>query len=244
MERILHLPYTLQASDVDFAERWRPGAIFVNMQEAGTHHAEHLGFGRAMTLQNNLVFVLARSRLEMQAYPHLNDEIISSTWPGKPNRFFCPRYHTFTRKDGTPLGSASTLWVLIDVNTRTVVSPLKANLPFPDTSDLPPPCPSPDKATMDEQAPCLTRMYSPVYTDIDLNRHVNNTRYVDWLCDSLGVACFENASIGTLLINYEKEIRSPSPLALDLQRKDDAFAFHVHGEDTSYCTINGTLARF
>ena len=232
---------TLQTRDVDLNERWRPGAIFLNMQEVGTAHAELLGFGRSMTLRQNLVFVLVRSRLEMTEYPKMGETVVSTTWPGKANRFFCPRYHTFTRPDGPPLGCASTLWVLIDVTTRQIVSPLKANLPFPDTSDLLPPCTAPDKAAQLEDAVAEARAYTSVYTDIDINGHVNNTRYVDWLCDSLGVPALTDASIASMVINYEKEIRPGAALTLTLRRQNERFSFLVEDENTRYCEIEGGL---
>lgn len=231
----------IQTRDIDYRERWRPSTIFTAMQETGTTHAQRLGFGREMTLAQDLVFVLSRSRLDMQTYPRLGDAVCTSTWPGKANRFFCPRYHTFTRPDGTPLGAASTLWVLINVKTRQVVSPLKANLPFPDTSDLTPPCPAPDKAAQLEHAAPTLRTYESLYSDIDLNGHVNNTRYVDWLCDSLGTPAFENASIGTLVVNYEKEIKPATPLSLSLRRDGERFSFLAEGADTRFCEMEGRL---
>jgi medium-chain acyl-[acyl-carrier-protein] hydrolase len=233
--------HTLQTRDVDLNERWRPSAIFLSMQEAGTAHAELLGLGRSMTLKNQRVFVLSRSRLCMQSYPRLGDTVVSSTWPGQSNRFFCPRYHTFTRPDGTLLGTASTLWVLIDVHSRQIVSPLKANLPFPDTSDLQPPCPAPDKAAQIDNAVEEKRAYTSLYTDIDLNRHVNNTRYIDWLCDSLGCDALSCASIASLVVNYEKEILPGTPLTLSLRRHANNFSFLAADENTRYCEMEGTL---
>lgn len=233
--------FTLHTRDIDLNERWRPSAIFMEMQEAGTAHAELLGFGRKMTLEQNLVFVLVRSRVEMKAYPRMGEEVVSTTWPGKANRFFCPRYHTFTRPDGTVLGSASTLWVLIDVTTRQIVSPLKANLPFPDTSDLLPPCPAPDKAAELESGDVFTREYTSMYSDIDLNGHVNNTRYIDWLCDSLGTSALTESEIAAVVVNYEKEIRPDTPLTLTLRRDGDTFSFLAADADTRYCSITGAL---
>lgn len=233
--------FTLYTHDVDVNERWRPGAIFLEMQDVSILHAEQLGMGRAMTLKQNLVFVLVRSRVEMSVYPRLGETVVSTTWPGKANRFFCPRYYTFTRPDGTPLGCASTLWVLIDVTTRQIASPIKARLPFPDTSDLLPPCPAPDKAVQLEDVPSEARAYTSVYTDIDINGHVNNTRYVDWLCDSLGTDTLTDASIASLVVNYEKEIRPGTALTLSLRREGERFSFLAADAHTRYCEIEGRL---
>lgn len=240
MQKVYTEAFTLRTRDVDFMERWRADAILTAMQEVGTTQAELLGFGRDALLAHNLVFVLVRTLLEMKEYPHLNDTVLLKTWPGTSNRFFCPRHHTFHRPDGTPLGAAHTLWSLIDVSTRRVVSPLKSAIVFPDTSDMSPPCSVPAKVVQ-LVAPALECAYKPLYSDLDLNGHVNNTRYVTWLCDQLGSDALKENTIGRLLINYNKEILPATPLQLSTRTQDKNFSFLVQSDGVCHSEIEGSF---
>ncbi|MBQ1438897.1 MAG: hypothetical protein IIZ10_04340, partial [Solobacterium sp.] len=44
------------------------------------------------------------------------------------------------------------------------------------------------------------------YSDIDLNGHMNNTRYLDWIDDMYDMHFHEVTRIRTLQINYLKEL--------------------------------------
>ncbi|MGI6777525.1 MAG: hypothetical protein ACOX7R_05735 [Acetivibrionales bacterium] len=42
--------------------------------------------------------------------------------------------------------------------------------------------------------------------DIDTNNHVNNTRYVNWILETIPLDIYENFSLKTLDIVYKKEV--------------------------------------
>ena len=177
--------FTVRATDCDIHRRMRPAALFVTMQEGGERHAFSLGFGYDAMMARGLFFVLARIHIRFERAPRCGEKVVHTTWPGMSNRFFCPRYHTFTLEDGTPLASAGALWVILDTQNRKIVSPKTADLPFPDTSDIPAPIDLPTRLPQMGEA-TLAFSRTPVYSDYDINGHVNNTRYISWLCDALG----------------------------------------------------------
>lgn len=45
---------------------------------------------------------------------------------------------------------------------------------------------------------------APQYSDFDVNGHVNNTKYLAWLCDALGFDALRGAYIGDLVAGSEK----------------------------------------
>lgn len=239
--RMYETTFTLAARDVDFTGRLRPSAIFMRMQEDGEVHANALGFGREALLSRGLIFVLFRAQLEVRQYPVLGEAVVHRTWPGKSNRFFCPRYHTFSRPDGAPLAAVNTLWVVIDLESRAMRSPLTSGLSMPDTSDLTPPLPTPDHVAQLD-GPARMRAHTAAYSDLDVNGHVNNARYIDWICDSLGAPLLRTHALTSLLVNYSREIRPDTPTQLYLRGDDQAFSFLACGEgDERFFEASGTL---
>lgn len=232
---------TVQATDCDTKRRMRPASLFVAMQEGGERHAISLGLGYDEMMARGLFFVLARIHVHFDRAPRCTERVVHTTWPGTSNRFFCPRYHTFTLEDGTPLASAGALWVVLDVHNRKIVSPLTASLPFPDTADIPAPIDLPTRLPQMGEA-TSTQVRCPVYSDYDINGHVNNTRYISWLCDTLGNAALKDQYIGDLIAGYEKEICTDDPLNISLARHDDRFTFQITSQSgEKHFAAGGTL---
>ena len=202
-----------------------------------------LGFGHADMLKRGLFFVLSRVHLMINRLPRCGETILHTTWPGVSNRFFCPRFHTFTLEDGTPLVTVAALWVILDTQERRIVSPLKTNILFPDNSDIQAPIGTnvripPVEGSMTE----TTR--TPVFSEFDINGHVNNTKYIAWICDALGAKAFDGGEICELAVSYEKEIRQAEPMNLLLIRNEDAFSFCVVSADgEKRFTASGRLRR-
>ena len=235
--------FLVRATDCDTERRMRLSSLFVAMQEGGERHAVKLNLGYDAMMERGLFFVLARIHIRILRAPRCTERVVHTTWPGMTNRFFCPRYHVFTLEDGTPLAYAGALWVTLDAAARKVVSPQAAKLPFPDTSSIPSPIELPVRIpAMGEVIETIQR--TPMYSDYDINGHVNNTRYIAWLCDMLGSQTLSGHYIGELTAGYEKEIREEAPLTLALSLKDDAFTFCVSSaEGAKHFVAGGTLRK-
>ena len=236
--------FVVRATDCDIYRRMRLDALFIAMQEGGERHALQIGAGYRDMISRGLFFALARIHVSTLRAPRCGETVVHTTWNGNSNRFFCPRYHVFSLEDGTPLAAAGALWVMLDLDKRSIVSPIKLDLAFPDNSDLPAPIDLPTRLpVLRGDAPQIfTR--EPRYSDFDINGHVNNTKYIAWLCDALGLETFDHAYIGDLVAGYEKEIRSTDPLRLTLLRQNQSFSFQAaSGAGTIHFVAGGTLRR-
>ncbi len=176
-----HQPFvyetTLDMCSVDFTGSWQPGAVFRTMQEASDGHCHllHVTFEEVRSL--GLAWVATRGHLQMDRYPTFGQKVTVNTWPGKTRHMFFPRYYTFA-VDGEVIGRAAMVYVLIDLETRKIALPARLGSALPEY-DIPAPLPFPGNLRAID-APARTTAYSPLYTDLDMNGHVNNTRYVDW----------------------------------------------------------------
>lgn len=220
-------PYTLRALDVDLNGTWRPSAIFTLMQELAEAHAEYHEVGRVHLAESRgLAWVLTRMHLEMDRYPRIGDTIEALTWALEPTSMLFRRHFLFQDAHGIPLGRASSQWILLDLAERTIRRPAAIG-GFPFDPDAPIVLPEPRKIRMPdalEEAAVRTVLYS----DVDMNGHMNNTKYLNWICELQSTPFLESMQMQSVRIAYIAEAQIDQRITLLCQ--DSADEVYVRGQ--------------
>ena len=200
--------FSVNTYDCDFEGRWKPTAFFQVMSESAANHADHLGVGYKAMLEAGYFWVLSRFKVRFLKYPQMGDLVHLKTWPKaiQQKLFYVRDFELFDQTD-EPVALATSAWLVVDAKSRRLVPP--ASLPGlklpsnPEAFALDEPL---EKLKMDEDGEvkiCQTASYSA----IDLVGHVNNTRYVDLICDSVDFARYQTQEFDALQINFDKEVR-------------------------------------
>ncbi len=231
---------TIRSRDCDLKGSWRLSAVMEAMQEAAGAHSLLLGCGREELLKKNIVWVLSRSELHMNRYPRIGEKITLHTFP-VPNRiYFFPRYFVFTDERGEMVGKAGTLWLLLDTVTRKMLPPGDIARLIPENRDLTVPMKLP--ATVGNlQGDEFVSDYMPVYTDLDVNGHVNNTRYADWLCNTLGIDLMTEYEPETVIFNYNHEILPSQKVTLHRILREQQYRLAGYVDQSIAFEIGGVL---
>ena len=175
----------LRSKDVDMFRRLRTSELFKLLQEASIRHTEQLGMGREKTLDKGILWVLLMQRAEIARMPEYDEDIVLTSWPGKTMHLLFPRYYSVETEAGEPLIRASALWSLVDAKTRKVVFPERyvvaiEGIETGNEIALPG---SIRKLDCDRE-----KRFEVPYSFVDLNGHMNNTRYFDLAEDCVGAA--------------------------------------------------------
>jgi acyl-ACP thioesterase len=156
---------------------------------------------------------------------------------------FCPpsRGLTFLRcfrlvRDGVTVGEASSTWAFMDAKTKSLikVSDFHGNFPTGDPVDeasLPKPVRLPASLPMDMVGQRQIR-----YSDVDFNRHMNNTRYPDMVCDFLPPEAIEGRWLRHMSLAYLREAALGDVLSisrLPVPDKEGAWWLRATGADGS-----------
>ncbi len=232
----------IRTMNSDLCGVWRPSAILEACQEIAGDHSETMGLGRKELLEKNLVWILSRNEVEILRYPAIGQKIRIETFH-RPNRhWFFPRYFVFRTMDSREiLGYCGSMWVLMDLETRKAVSGREIAALMPDNSDMEPPMDHLPSMVHETAGDCETHICRPVYSDLDANMHVNNARYLDWVCNSLGIECMEKNEIGHFVINYDAEILPDQQVELRLKREGDRFSVSGSRDGVSCFAVEGSL---
>lgn len=239
MENVLTRTLSLISRDCDFTGCWKPSEIFMAMQELAAEHSAILGAGYSYMRGIGLAFALTRTELHMDRYPKIGEKVVVRTWAAPVMKWMYPRHFLFESESGEQLGCASTIWVLLDLAERKMAPPaaLKTEIA---TGDLPAPMRMPGKALLPSES-CPVVEYLPGYSEIDVNGHVNNTRYVVWMCDALGVQSLEEKRVSSLVVNYTHEILPGQSVALRTEIDGNSFRMSGDNEGVNHFVLSGTL---
>lgn len=201
----LEQDYTIRAFDVDIKAKWRPSAILTRMQEIAEDHAILVHAGRKeLVAERGMAWMLTRLHLQMKRYPDLTDEIKVVTWPGKPTRLFFVRHTMFFDAQGEELGRATSLWVLFNIKERFLcrTGDIGENYPYDLSHGTA--LPDPTKIKLPENMErAATRTVA--YSEVDMNGHLNNAKYADWICELFDLETLKHDSIRDFRINFIAE---------------------------------------
>ncbi|MBN2558827.1 MAG: hypothetical protein JXB33_08755 [Clostridia bacterium] len=179
--------------------------LFRMMQECAAEHAEMLGVGmEAMKRRNNGSFVLSRMRIDVDSMPRSGDRLNIKTYPVGTDRLFYIRDFEIC-VDKMPSARARTCWLVINLESRRPLRDrsLASGIPVYGGGSIDSSAPARPEASKD--LPELLSVRAG-YSDVDVLGHVNNTRYVEWVCNALGSVFFKGGGGYSMVVNYASEL--------------------------------------
>ncbi len=214
----------LGSSHVDMHRRLRTSVLFGWLQEAAIAHTEALGMGRDKTLDRGVLWVLGLTTAQIARTPSYDEEVVLRSWPGKTMHVLFPRYCAIDAAGGEPLVRACALWTLVDAKTRKLVFPERYGIELPGVTtgdEIPiPSAPRPLPQTE-------SRPFTVPYSYVDLNGHMNNTRYFDLAEDMLPAAA-AGRPLTAVTAEFSREARFGETFTLRLG--GDGARFYLTGE--------------
>ena len=182
-ENIGHYPFLVEPFSEDIAGRLSWRFMGNHLLRCASLHAGSRGFGFSDVLQSHHAWGLSRLVIEMQEMPRTGQPYVVSTWVSKIYRQFTDRLFAITDGAGHTYGHASSIWALIDIDSRQPLD-LAAisegnfgNAVCEQTVPIAPAGRVRIKATTPE------RRLKALYSDLDINGHVNSIRYIEMVRD-------------------------------------------------------------
>lgn len=195
---------TIRAYDVDFNNKIKISSVFNLLQDVAAVHADNLGLGFKDLYKHDFAWVLSWVKLNIEEYPAFGDSVSIKTWPRCKFKLYSMRDYSMHTGDGKILLNATSAWLPINTKTKRIT----------DTKNLPQEIfYQPDLIAVDEfpdkiiagaaQEILLHKKFR--YTDIDVNQHVNNTRYIEMILDCYPTEHYKVNQIKSFEISFSSE---------------------------------------
>lgn len=218
--------YEVSFSDIDFTKKLKLSALFNYFQDIGSTAAEELGFGYDAMEKRGVAWVLIRMRVDILRNPELYEAIELETWPQESRKIEHERDYLVRSSSGEIVVRAVSSWVTIDVLERKIKTDgsVKINYPVP-----------PKEKAIDCKLGKIKALSEPVpvyrktvgYSDVDLNGHINNARYIDFIMDCFSVEEHKKYGVKSIEVNYVNEALSGDVIELtkDVSEAGDGLAY-------------------
>ena len=194
--------HTTRWHDTDAFRRVTLTQMLVYMQEASNHHMDSAGMSLdALRDEKGLAFILSKMRMSVYQPLYAFEDITVQTWTCPGRTFSTERFYRIKRGDDI-IADAMSTWALVDIEKKLPVAVAESGLVFED-EEAPELCvPLRFKKPRELEMTSLGKRRI-VYSDLDYNMHMNNTKYVNMLCDFLPID--EVGKIQGVLLCYVNE---------------------------------------
>ncbi|RLN08858.1 hypothetical protein C2845_PM11G01100 [Panicum miliaceum] len=199
-----------------------------HLQETALNHAKSAGllgdgFGSTPEMsKRNLFWVVSQMQVLVEQYPCWGDTVGIDTWVSGHGKNGLRRdWHLHDHNTGQTILKATSKWVMMHKHTRKL-----ARIPDEVRTEIAPYF-SERTAITDEDSRKLPKLpgnggpmaskyvrtsLTPRWSDLDLNQHVNNVRYIGWILESAPISIFENHELASIVLDYKRECGRDSVL--------------------------------
>ena len=204
--------------------RLKPSAILAMLQDGAGCQCRSWGLDWESLAAKNLFWAVTRNRVVIHRLPLVGETVRMHTWPVTPTRTAYPRAMEGYDAQGNLLFQVMSLWVLMDIEKRSLVLPGRSGLVVPGITrgtELPVPgsiLPTPAQQTMERRV---------VYSELDRNGHMNNSRYLDWTMDLLPAEYHEAHPLAEFSVAYLSEAREGQTVLLGVSLEGNSLALEA-----------------
>lgn len=206
--------------DIDFNSRLNVFSLFNYFQEIAWEHAGILRFGYNDLSENNQFWVLSRIRVEIERLPRWTEEITLMTYPRGIDGPFALRDYEIFDVDGNKIISGVSSWLIVNAKTHRPVRPTELDLTNA-VNDRRALYVNATKIADVKQTPVFVDEFTVKPSDIDVNLHVNNTRYVEWAYNTFPLAYHKDKLISVVEINFLAEGKEGNHLKIERYQVDE-----------------------
>lgn len=181
-------------------------SLFNYLQDIASEHAVRLKFGRDDLMKENRFWVLSRIVADIYLWPEWEETIIVSTWPRGTDKIFALRDYEVNYPDGRKIASGSSSWLIVDRTSKRVQRPDELLSRFNNETQVRNSLGrNAEKVAPASGTGIKSECFKIKVSDLDVNIHTNNVKYIKWVTDTYGLDHIMNNNPVSLEVNYLAE---------------------------------------
>lgn len=213
------------------------------LQEAAANHAQALGVSVERLEPEGKAWVLTRLHIKIDDYPEWQEQITVETWPSGQDGLYATREFLLRDDKDKVFAWASSAWLILDMESKRPIRipDYVKNIALPDRER------SIDDMFVKLQPPAHPRHerhFNVRYCDLDINQHVNNVCYAEWILESVPEKILRHYRLTELQLQFRAETTYGETIRADTQQmQQGAEAIFDHALVSEESDITVALAR-
>ena len=240
---VLEKSYEVKYYEQNLKNELKESSLLNFLQDAATVSAENLGFGPTFVFSNNFAWFVLKYHIELSEPVKNTEKILIKTEPRGAHRLYAYRDFGIYLPGGKKIGSASSLWTLIDTTAKKML-PMEKALPDMfkyekrdsdlDFSKIPP-----------VENVQFEKEFEVRFDDVDVNRHANNANYIVWALESLPNDFRKQNFASSIEIKYRKEVTMGKKILSQSEITPENESIHVIKETgEELCTVKFSWSEY
>ncbi|KAJ8770051.1 hypothetical protein K2173_010039 [Erythroxylum novogranatense] len=172
------------------------------------------GFGATHGMvRNNLIWVVSRMHVQVDHYPIWGEIVEMDTWVGASGKNGMRRdWLVRSQATGHVFARATSTWVMMNQTTRRL-----SKMPEEVRAEISPwfihkqaiKEEVPEKINkVGDKAKYINTNLKPKRSDLDMNHHVNNVKYIRWMLETIPDQFLEDHQLSSIVLEYRRECDS------------------------------------
>ena len=200
--------------DSDYYKKLKLSSLFNCLQDVASLHSENLGIGiNDIQEKHGVAWVLVRIMVNVLRMPDWNEDIIVETWPIEPKKLEFERDFIVRDLAGNVLVNAISSWVIMDIEKREIRKTELIRTEYP---------PFIQKRAINQRMGKLKPNGELIfaynrqigYSDIDINGHLNNSKYIDYITDCFSMEKHGGYTVESVQVSYISEALAGDTITL------------------------------
>ncbi|XP_062145208.1 palmitoyl-acyl carrier protein thioesterase, chloroplastic-like [Alnus glutinosa] len=203
------------------------------------------GFGATHGMvRNNLIWVVSRMQVQIDHYPIWGEIVEIDTWVGASGKNGMRRdWLVRSQATGHVFARATSTWVMMNQQTRRL-----SKMPEEVRAEISPwfmekqaiKEESPEKIVkLDSKARHMNSNLKPKRSDLDMNHHVNNVKYLRWMLETIPNEVLECHQLSSIILEYRKECGSSDIVQSLCQPEEDGILKDGLRQNNDISLLNG-----
>lgn len=218
---------TLDYQDVDFTGKIRISKLLEQLSYVAHLNSIENRFWYE-EMMGKYGWIILKQRIKFIRPITIKDSYELTTYPGDYSRVRFYR-NSIIKVDDEIVMEQTALWSLIDIANRRVIAPSKLDLEFPNETKGDILLEFKDVGLDFDFEFC--NKIEIEYSHIDVNRHLNNVRYIEWCLDTIDIDSIAELRITDITMNYFKESCYKEILSVHRCFLDNEYVFLITGSD-------------
>lgn len=224
--------YSTRWHDTDINRQVRPTQLLVYMQETSNAHLDAMGHNLdTLRDEHKLAFLLSKTRIAIHAPLYFPEEISVQTFTAESRAFGFARYFRILRKNEV-IAEADTTWALVNIESGQLCRADSFDFGFSHEPSIDVGLPPRFRVPHTDELELLGER-KIVYSDLDYNMHMNNTRYADMLCDFMDIS--DVPKISGISMSYLHEAAFGDTVRVFGRKEGAKYSFRTQNSEGKVC---------